>query len=121
MVNQQTVTAPAGRRAPALSAADLAVLRASLREQRAFRRRQLRALTAGAGGPSSAGRAEAAARAAACARMVLADVEAALDRMDRGGYGVCGLCRGPVSRACLMVVPQVRYCARCRPVREAGR
>ena len=34
---------------------------------------------------------------AASARMVLADVEAALERMDEGSYGTCELCRAPSS------------------------
>ncbi|MFI0544364.1 TraR/DksA family transcriptional regulator [Streptomyces sp. WSLK1-3] len=58
---------------------------------------------------------------AASARMVLTDVEAALDRMDRGTYGACHLCRGPIARERLMIVPQARFCARCQQVREAYR
>jgi RNA polymerase-binding transcription factor DksA len=53
--------------------------------------------------------------------MVLADVEAALTRMDQGRYGTCHLCRRPIARERLMIVPQARYCARCQQVREAGR
>jgi RNA polymerase-binding transcription factor DksA len=49
----------------------------------------------------------------ASARMVLADVEAALRRMDDGSYGTCRLCRRPIDRERLMIMPQCRCCARC--------
>ncbi|MFF9554331.1 TraR/DksA family transcriptional regulator [Streptomyces albus] len=65
--------------------------------------------------------AEVSAQLAACARMVLADVEAALERMDQGRYGLCHLCARPIARERLMIVPQARYCARCQLVRGAGR
>ncbi|PWI10458.1 hypothetical protein DIZ27_10670 [Streptomyces sp. NWU339] len=111
-----------------LTSEDLAALRANLREQLLFRQEQLRQFAADAGsgpgeplGEEGAGRLEVHVRLAASARMVLADVEAALARMDTGGYGRCHLCRGPVERDRLLVVPQARYCARCQQVREAAR
>jgi hypothetical protein len=58
---------------------------------------------------------------AASARMVLADVEAALERMDRGCYGACHLCTRLIPLDLLTIVPQARYCARCHRVRETGR
>ncbi|MFD9023367.1 TraR/DksA family transcriptional regulator [Streptomyces parvulus] len=70
---------------------------------------------------ASAARTEVRTELAASARMVLADVEAALRRLAEGRYGDCHLCRRPMDRAHLMIVPQARYCARCRQVREAGR
>ena len=48
-------------------------------------------------------------------------VEAALARMNEGGYGTCRLCRRAIDRERLMIVPQARYCARCQQVKEAGR
>lgn len=114
-------------RAAHLSPEDLAVLRANLREQLLFRREQLRHIAAtaprsqGPCPPGSAARAEVHRKLAASARMVLADVRAALRRIEEGSYGSCPLCRGPVGRERLLVVPQARYCARCQQVREAGR
>ncbi|MFF8192934.1 TraR/DksA family transcriptional regulator [Streptomyces bobili] len=115
-------------RAPALSAEDLAVLRANLREQLSFRREQIQQLTAAAPARGDALRerrapsqVEVGVQLAASARMVLADVEAALRRMDEGRYGTCGLCRRPIARELLEIVPQARHCARCRQVREADR
>ncbi|MEU6523552.1 TraR/DksA C4-type zinc finger protein [Streptomyces sp. NPDC046924] len=111
-----------------LTSEDLAALRANLREQLLFRQEQLRQFAADAGsGPGEplreegVGRLEVHVRLAASARMVLADVEAALARMDTGDYGRCHLCRGPVERDRLLIVPQARYCARCQQVREAAR
>ncbi|CAL9276923.1 MULTISPECIES: TraR/DksA family transcriptional regulator [Streptomyces] len=122
MVNKQIID----DRDTRLSPADLAVLRENLREQRLFREEQLRQIAAvpsRAGEPSrrSAGQTEVRVKLAASARMVLADVEAALARMAEGRYGACHLCRRPIDRERLMIVPQARYCARCQQVREAGR
>ncbi|MFL1898189.1 TraR/DksA family transcriptional regulator [Streptomyces tauricus] len=126
-----------------LSADDLAALRENLHEQRVFRQEQLKQLqlaqqaqqaqqadqlSGAAANRTDAPRdrragpqAEVRGKLAASARMVLTDVEAALARMDRGCYGSCGLCREPIDRARLTVVPQARYCTRCQQVREAGR
>ncbi|GAA2766975.1 TraR/DksA C4-type zinc finger protein [Streptomyces paradoxus] len=109
-----------------LSPEDLAALRENLHEQRLFRQEQLRLL----GGPvtsraedrlrqRAAAQIEVRVKLAASARMVLADVEAALTRMNEGSYGACHLCRRPVERERLMIVPQARYCARCQQVKEA--
>jgi DnaK suppressor protein len=110
-----------------LSIQDFATLRADLHEQRLFRQEQLQQLSAPATARADAlldrqAASQIAVRVqlAASARMVLADVEAALARMDQGRYGTCHLCRGPIARERLMIVPQARYCARCQQVREAG-
>ncbi|MGW3499066.1 TraR/DksA family transcriptional regulator [Streptomyces sp. NPDC001020] len=122
MVNQQII----GDRTTVLSAEDLAALRANLHEQRQFRREQLQQITATPGeddppARQDAARIEVTVKLAASARMVLSDVEAALERMEEGCYGACHLCRRPISRDRLLIVPQARYCARCQQVREAGR
>ncbi|MEU0850533.1 TraR/DksA C4-type zinc finger protein [Streptomyces flaveolus] len=134
MVNQQIIDD--GTR---LSPEDLAVLRDDLLEQRAFREEQLRQITTVPTRADDRLRRRSAAQTevrvqlaasaqtevrvqlAASARMVLADVEAALDRMAEGRYGSCHLCRRPIARERLAIVPQARYCARCQQVREAGR
>lgn len=112
----------------ALTPEDLAALRENLYEQRLFRREQLRQFAArstsragDARGPGGRGQSEVREQLAASARMVLADVEAALARMDAGTYGRCHLCRRPVERERLLIVPQARYCGRCQQVREAAR
>ncbi|MFE0416513.1 TraR/DksA family transcriptional regulator [Streptomyces tendae] len=126
MVNNQTIGDRDTRPSP-LSSEDLAVLRDNLREQRLFREDQLRqiaAVPARADEPvrrRTAAQTEVRVKLAASARMVLADVEAALDRIAEGRYGRCQLCRRAIDRDRLMIVPQARYCARCQQVREAGR
>ncbi|MCT7355513.1 TraR/DksA C4-type zinc finger protein [Streptomyces sp. 15-116A] len=124
MLSHQT----AGAYDAGLTPEDLAALRENLHEQRLFRREQLRQFaarsTSRAGDPpgrDGPGRAEVRAQLAASARMVLTDVEAALARMDAGTYGSCHLCRRPVERERLLIVPQARYCGRCQQVREAAR
>ncbi|MFI9616906.1 TraR/DksA family transcriptional regulator [Streptomyces sp. NPDC052023] len=108
-----------------LSAAQLAGLRENLNEQRAFRLDQLAQLWQGTPARAQRAREQAAVshlevhiKLCASARMVLADVEAALERMDQGTYGICQQCQYPVQPARLRIVPQARYCGRCHQVRE---
>ncbi|MEU9554901.1 TraR/DksA family transcriptional regulator [Streptomyces fumanus] len=122
MVHHQTI----GETATHLSPEDLTALRECLREQRLFRREQLRRIAAEPGAEDARrcrtpARDAVRARLAASARMVLADVEAALRRIAEGGYGVCGRCRRPLDRELLLIVPQTRYCPPCRRIRETGR
>ncbi|MHB9857579.1 TraR/DksA family transcriptional regulator [Streptomyces sp. YIM S03343] len=111
-----------------LTPEDLAALRENLDEQRLFRNEQLAQLAPAH--PSradhwlerqAAAQIEVRVKLAASARAVLADVQAALRRMDEGRYGICHRCRGRIDRERLMVLPQTRYCARCQNVRESGR
>ncbi|GAA2494422.1 hypothetical protein GCM10010276_38400 [Streptomyces longisporus] len=121
-MNRQTISQSTAQP----SAEDLAALRENLHEQRLFRQEQLQQLA----GPvtsrtedrlqqQAASQIEVHIKLAASARMVLADVEAALKRMDDGSYGICHLCRRPIDRERLMIVPQARYCVRCQQVKEA--
>lgn len=120
----------------ALSGDDLAELRENLLEQRRFRLEQLRQITAdeqyanggrlpGQGGAeraeASPGMREVQLKLAASARMVLDDVEAALERMRQGRYGRCHRCERPIAPERLAIVPQARYCAHCQQIREARR
>ncbi|MCM3302907.1 hypothetical protein M4D73_32575 [Streptomyces pseudogriseolus] len=125
MVTRQTIRT-VGEYDEVLSAEDLVELRDNLHQQLLFRREQLRQFATASraddrGLREDAGRMEVGVKLAASARMVLADVEEALARMDAGTYGVCQLCRRPVERYRLLIVPQARHCGRCRQVREAGR
>lgn len=134
MVNHQIIDArdthptPEDPKPDGLTPEDLAALRENLHEQRLFRQEQLREITAAAPARAqallqrqAASQVEVSVKLAASARMVLADVEAALARMDDGSYGRCHLCGRPIARERLEIVPQARYCARCQQVREAGR
>jgi len=107
---------------------DLAALREQLHEQRLFRLQQLRQLTRSA--PAAVNgtrctrdlpaRAQVHRELTVSARIVLAEVEAALRRMDRGGYGSCHHCGRPISLPRLRVMPQSRRCADCHRAEEAG-
>ncbi|MEU7473444.1 TraR/DksA C4-type zinc finger protein [Streptomyces sp. NPDC044984] len=116
-----------GERDTVLTPEDLAALRENLYEQRLFRQEQLRQFAVHSSNraddrrQTDAAQVEVGVKLAASARMVLADVEAALARMDSGQYGTCHLCRRAVERHRLLIVPQARYCGRCQQVREAGR
>ncbi|MEU0037607.1 TraR/DksA C4-type zinc finger protein [Streptomyces sp. NPDC006333] len=124
MVNNQII----GARDPHLAPEDLdlVALRENLLEQRLFRQEQLRQIAATSSADAPTGQravpqAEVRVQLAFCARMVLADVDAALVRMDEAGYGACALCRRPIGSERLAIVPQARHCTRCQQVREAGR
>lgn len=86
----------------ALSIEDFAALRENLHEQRLFRQEQLEQLSAAATTRAdalldrqSASQTEVRVKLAASARMVLADVEAALARMDRGASAPATCAAGP--------------------------
>ncbi|WP_394813647.1 TraR/DksA family transcriptional regulator [Streptomyces hazeniae] len=107
---------------------DLAALRADLQEQRQFRLQQVWQLCEPATSRADAARTERCAsqrevhvKLAASARMVLTDVNAALERMNQGRYGSCHRCAGPIGIRLLRVVPQARYCGNCQHVGEAVR
>jgi DnaK suppressor protein len=60
---------------------------------------------------------ELAGASAARARMMVAEVDSALARMEDGAYGLCERCRGPIPVERLDAVPHARFCVRCA---EAG-
>ncbi len=88
--------------------------RARLLEQRSFRVKQLEEL-AGSGRdrmvPEAPQEIEEALRTAADA--ALADVDAALRRIEQGTYGRCARCAALVSRARLEAVPSAPLCWSC--------
>jgi DnaK suppressor protein len=81
---------------------DLAGLRENLHEQRLFRKEQLQQIAAPSQtraermrGRRAASQIEVPVKLAASARVVLSDVEAALEQIDQGRYGRCHLCAQP--------------------------
>lgn len=44
----------------------------------------------------------------------LRDIEQALDRMERGTYGICENCGRPIAPERLEVLPSARLCIECR-------
>src|SRR5258708_37220004 len=53
------------------------------------------------------------ARQAVAERQALAEIEAALDRLERGTYGRGQQCARPIGAAVLSARPQARYCGAC--------
>ncbi|WP_242001037.1 MULTISPECIES: TraR/DksA C4-type zinc finger protein [Kribbella] len=105
----------------------LAALRAQLHDEQTFRLEQLEGISEV--WPLSVGRRddqqtlareEVLNALAAAARVVLADVEAALSRMDAGRYGSCHLCDWPIPVQRLKIVPHARYCEPCHQLTEAA-
>lgn len=47
------------------------------------------------------------------AQEAIADIDAALARLDDGTYGVCESCGEPIARERLEIIPQARLCVRC--------
>ena len=54
---------------------------------------------------------------AASAHHALAEIEAALARIDAASYGICEQCGERLRADWLEASPQLRYCRRCRPPR----
>ena len=54
---------------------------------------------------------------AASAHRALAEIEAALARLDTARYGICEQCGERLRSDWLEAAPQLRYCRRCRPPR----
>lgn len=48
----------------------------------------------------------------------LRDINAALARMDRGDYGLCGKCGAPIPHARLEASPQAPHCLNCASASE---
>jgi len=46
-------------------------------------------------------------------RRKLADIDAALHRLDEGSYGVCTRCEAAIPRERLLALPTATTCARC--------
>jgi DnaK suppressor protein len=111
-----------------LDPAELAALRDSLEKHRLFRRDQLReiALTTTSRGdrasPEDAvAQTEIRHQLATTARMVLAEIDAAVLRMDNSEYGKCDRCGDPLAIQRLRIHPQTRYCMRCQYAMETTR
>jgi RNA polymerase-binding transcription factor len=66
-----------------------------------------------------AGQREFAARTLEREARSLAQIAAALQRIDDGEFGICLDCEGPISEKRLAAVPWAGYCLRCQKMRDA--
>jgi DnaK suppressor protein len=91
----------------------LPALRTALLQQRRFRTEQLAGLraTVPAADPVQEEVTDTLRRGA---RIALAGIEAALDRMDRGRYGACVQCATPIPLERLEILPAVALCMTCQ-------
>ena len=97
-------------------------LRTALLEQRQFRIEQLRELDAASSTehPADATLEEVSAALRTAARTALAEVDAALGRMDIGEYGICQDCGADIALARLEIVPMAALCMPCQRLSETG-
>ncbi len=51
---------------------------------------------------------------AASAGAAIMEVDEALDKIDRGTYGVCEICKESIPRARLRALPYARLCVKCK-------
>jgi RNA polymerase-binding transcription factor DksA len=107
-----TTTPPprAGRPPPTtelLSDADLVEIRATLQTDRTVHLERLAWLDE-AGSDRFDDRA-----ATAALRSLLLEIDAALQRLDHGGYGLCETCGGPVPASRLLALPHTTRCIEC--------
>lgn len=97
-----------------LTNAELSTFAAQLREQRAFRLKQLAELADDAGGGNTAAGSEVADALENAARHALAEIDLALDRIRCGRFGRCIDCGEAVGRERLEVLPGVARCMPCQ-------
>jgi len=50
----------------------------------------------------------------ASTQRVIEEIDAALERLDAGGYGTCPRCGKPIPAERLEILPYARHCVRCR-------
>jgi DnaK suppressor protein len=50
---------------------------------------------------------------------LLRGIEAALDKIRQGAFGICEACKKPISRARLEAVPWTRHCRECKEHNQA--
>jgi DnaK suppressor protein len=55
------------------------------------------------------------------AESALSEIDAALQRLEEGSYGICERCAVPIPWQRLEVLPMTRLCTHCQYVAESGR
>ena len=99
-------------------------IRAELNEQRRLRIDQLMELTADAGEAATAAdgdRLQVTHILLAIAESALDEIDAALQRLEKGTYGICERCVEPIPWERLETLPMSRLCTSCQYVAESGR
>ncbi|MGH3367962.1 MAG: TraR/DksA family transcriptional regulator [Nocardioidaceae bacterium] len=122
-VTQHEHGGPDTLRAPSAGRGDdLKALRTELEQQRSFRVRQLEELAATTRRDSAEAIEEATRQVALAlteaATAVLAEIDAALERIERGRYGRCGRCGTDIPLQRLQALPMASLCMPCQARQE---
>lgn len=97
------------------TAPSIDTLRQTLQDQLRQHTDTLEALVAAGADPSITGEdPNTIAERTATARHTVAEVTAALSRIDTGSYGRCERCTGPIPAARLEILPHARLCVPCQ-------
>ena len=108
----------------AVSERSLPGIRAELDQQRRLRIDQLKELTADAAEAVTAAdgpRLQITHILVATAESALDEIDAALQRLEDGSYGICERCVEPIRWERLETLPMSRLCTTCQHVAESGR
>lgn len=119
-MHQRTTTSLTRPEAP-IDTRSLTIVRARLNEQRIFRTGQLDELSSNlvqAMNTSDRNRRQVNRVLRMGAKSALVEIEAALERLADGSYGICERCLEPVPPERLEVLPSVRLCTDCQFLTE---
>jgi DnaK suppressor protein len=102
----------------------LSTLREELDQQRCFRTEQLEELAAEAAeamATADQNRLQVTRVLTLAAEAALSEIDAALQRLEEGSYGVCQRCAEPIPWERLEVLPMSRLCTPCQYLADSGR
>lgn len=54
-------------------------------------------------------------------QQILNQIDEALQKIDEGSYGICAVCKKPISQKRLLAVPYARFCIKCQSEEEKKR
>jgi DnaK suppressor protein len=107
-----------------LSGRQLPAIRADLDQQRRFRSEQLEELAVDAAeamATADQNRRQITRVLTLAAEAALSEIDAALQRLEEGSYGICERCSEPIPWQRLEVLPMSRLCTPCQYLAESGR
>jgi RNA polymerase-binding transcription factor DksA len=99
---------------------DVDAFRADLEQHRQFRIEQLNELTADISAGSDGALDEVTSALITAAATALADIDAALHRIEDGCFGLCKGCNGAIALDRLKALPMANLCMFCQYAKEAG-
>jgi DnaK suppressor protein len=112
------------RSTAALFGRQLPGIRADLDQQRRFRTEQLEELAVDAAeeiATADQNRLQVTRVLTLAAEAALSEIDAALQRLEEGSYGICERCVEPIRWERLEVLPMSRLCIPCQYLAESGR